>query len=456
MAVKSIFDCDRVCARHHFDGKDRFMRNSVTIIGGLVPLLAILGMAGCETGREPASPKDALIQDKVIAGGPKDFMEVRHLVLKGSNREIGRALTAVARKRHQVKLAASSDPLHCRARRLYLERHYPILFERMRGVADCYGERLENDSVNMSALWYVKMKPGCSVVYYPPRMTDDNAGVLSRNNDYSTGTLWGARPARGELPAAARPYLIEMHPDRGYSSLALCVGDLLSGVLDGVNSAGLTVALLADSSEPGDPLPEPAGDTGVGLGSLQMQRFLLDTCATTTEAKQALLTTRQYYELMRCKYLVADRHGTAFIWELSPDGNREYILEAPGKPLVTTNFSLHRHLDGKNLPSAKQARKICPRYTALAEGIAKHSGKFTRDDIKAVHRVADQTEPSSPDDVRPPGRTIWHALYFPEQRMVQVSFYLGEKREEGRWRKDRIIRSDYLEFRLADAGGDNR
>ena len=37
-----------------------------------------------------------------------------------------------------------------------------------------------------------------------------------------------------------------MHPDRGYASLAVYSYDLLSGVLDGINSEGLTVALLAD------------------------------------------------------------------------------------------------------------------------------------------------------------------------------------------------------------------
>jgi hypothetical protein len=202
-------------------------------------------------------------------------MEVRHLVLTGSNREIGRALAAVAWERHQLKPAASSDRLRTRARNHYLEHQHPILFERMRGVAEFYGERLDDDSLNFSALWYVKMQPGCSVVYYPPGVTADNVSVVSRNNDYSTGTLWGARPEPGELPAAARPYVIEMHPDRGYASLALCVGDLLSGVMDGMNSAGLTVALLADRSERGDPAAEPAFDTGVGLGTFQMQRYLL-------------------------------------------------------------------------------------------------------------------------------------------------------------------------------------
>jgi hypothetical protein len=245
-----------------------------------------------------------------------------------------------------------------------------------------------------------------------------------------------------------------MHPDRGYASLALCAADLLSGVLDGRNVAGLTVACLADGGERGDPAAEPAFDTGVGLGTFQMQRYLLETCATTVEAKEALLTTKQYYEAIRCKYLVADRHGTAFLWELSPVGNREYILETPGKPLITTNFSLHRHLDGKNLPSAERAREICSAYSALAEGVAKHPGKFTSDAIKAVHQVAACTEPASPESGRPPVRTHWHALYYPERRKLQVSFYLGEKSGTSQVGNGGILRTDYLEFTLTDAGRD--
>jgi hypothetical protein len=35
-------------------------------------------------------------------------------------------------------------------------------------------------------------------------------------------------------PANARPYLIEMRPDRGDASLARCAYDLLSGVIDGI------------------------------------------------------------------------------------------------------------------------------------------------------------------------------------------------------------------------------
>jgi hypothetical protein len=32
---------------------------------------------------------------------------------------------------------------------------------------------------------------------------------------------------------------------------------------------------------------------------------------------------------------------------------------------VTTNFSLHRYLEGKSPPSAATAQKVCPRYGKL-------------------------------------------------------------------------------------------
>jgi len=62
-----------------------------------------------EPSQTPSSQKGALSRNEVIAGGPQDFMEVRHLVLKGSNREIGRALAAVGWERHHLKPATSSD-----------------------------------------------------------------------------------------------------------------------------------------------------------------------------------------------------------------------------------------------------------------------------------------------------------------------------------------------------------
>src|SRR5262249_27113882 len=195
--------------------------------------------------------------------------------------------------------------------------------------------------------------------------------------------------------------------------------DLLSGVLDGINSEGLTVSLMADDELISKYGYEPAIDTGVGLGVLQVLRFLLDTCATVEEAKEALLLTKQYYEFVPVHYLVADRHGKAFVWEYSQAHNREYFVENTGQPLVTTNFSLHRYLEANKPPSVKRAEKVCPRYCTLAERLIGHEGKLTVDFVKETHRLVDATQPSGKKAARPPGRTLWHALYFPEQQKMQ-------------------------------------
>src|SRR5262249_11094660 len=153
------------------------------------------------------------------------------------------------------------------------------------------------------------LQAGCSVVYLPPRATASGSGVVSRDYDFTTGALsFGFLPP-GKLHPTARPYVVELHPDRGYASIALVSYELLSGVLDGMNSEGLTVTLAMDdevfSKHPIDPTKGPAA----GLNELQTLRMLLDTCGNVAEAKEALLLTKQYYAFVPVHYLIADRFG---------------------------------------------------------------------------------------------------------------------------------------------------
>jgi hypothetical protein len=418
-------------------------------------MLVALGPAAASSfgsAQSPTAAKQAIHQDRVIAGGPKDFMEVRHVVLKGSNPEIGEALASIAKTRYGVQPSAGKDRLRTRAQRRYIQAHYPILFERMRGVAKCFDERLENDARNFAGLPYLEGGAGaCSVVHYPPNMTADGRGVVSRNYEFSTGTIDGTKPPRGELPATARPYVIELHPDHGYASMALCSYDLLSGVLDGINSEGLTVTILSDYElNPAHPI-DPAEDGGVGLDEVQMLRMLLDTCSNVEEAKETLLMTKQYYTFAPQHYLIADRHGKAFVWEYSLAHNREYIIENPEKPLISTNFSLHQHLEGKSPPSAQRAKKICTRYSSLAERIAAAGGELSIDFIKDTHKTADITFPGALFGLIAPVRTLWHAVYHPERRAVEVSFYLRDEPDPDRPGKTRVIRTEHIELVLGDA-----
>jgi hypothetical protein len=411
-----------------------------------VTIFGVLGPTGHV--RSYGEGASAIHTDSVIAGEKGDFMEVRHLVLKGSNEAIGKALAEIARDRHGVKLISSKDALRTRAQRRYMERNAPLLFDRMRGVAAAYGKSIDDDRWNFAWLDYGHLAGACSVIYLPPDVTVDGSGLVSRDYDFTTGAVGGKRLRPGERASTARPYIVEMYPERCYASLAVYSYDLLSGVLDGVNSEGLTVALLADDELTRKFRMEPAGWDAVGLGVVQVPRLLLDTCATVDEAKEALLANKQYYEVQQVHYLVADRHGKSIVWEYSQAHNREYIVENPGKPLITTNFSLHSYLEDGKPPSSKRTRNVCPRYCTLADKLGNQQVKVTLDQIKAIHALVDMTETPRENSPWAPTRTLWHALYSPERRSMQISFYLRDEPAVGKSNVMLIVRSPYREFKL--------
>jgi hypothetical protein len=63
----------------------------------------------------------------------------------------------------------------------------------MRGCAAAFGVAPEDDRYDFSTLVNLldmpAQTPGCSVVYYPPSTTVTGKGYLSRNYDFSIGTL---------------------------------------------------------------------------------------------------------------------------------------------------------------------------------------------------------------------------------------------------------------------------
>lgn len=384
-------------------------------------------------------------QERVIAGGPADSLEVRHLVLTGTNEEIGRALAEIARDRYGTRPEPSNNRLRTRAARRYFQKNAPILYDRLRGVAAAFGGSLDDDGLDYSGLPYTDLRAGCSIVHLPPASTSSKSSVVSRDYDYSTGNINFGFLEPGMLHPTARPYLVELHPDRGYPSIAMVSYELLSGVLDGMNSEGLVVTLAMDDEIFTSKQMEPTYGPSVGLGVLQVLRLLLDTAANVEEAKEILLTTKQYYEYIPCHFLIADRHGKSFVWEYSALHNKEYIIENPGQPLVMTNFTLHKHMDGDNPPSAELAKSVCPRYSHLAERLA--GGPVSEELLRATHRAVDAQAPARPDAKRPPIRTFWHALYYPEERRVKFSYYLGDLPGGG------IRRTEYLEFNLAPTTG---
>ena len=101
-------------------------RMRFALAAGAVIILGVV--SACGAGRLERT-------ESVIAGGPGDFVEVRHIVLRGSNFDIGRELAEIARK-DGTKIEPKGDPLLNRAKREYIAKNYPILLERMKGIEE--------------------------------------------------------------------------------------------------------------------------------------------------------------------------------------------------------------------------------------------------------------------------------------------------------------------------------
>jgi hypothetical protein len=404
------------------------------------------------------------------------FATVRHLTIRGTNFEIGQKLAELALERYsQSPDDYAADPNFTVARREYFRRNYPIHWERMRGAYSAFGLDPQDDHFDLSALWYNLDVPpppaGCSVVYYPPAVTTTGSGYLSRNYDFSTSSMADVMqiPLPQEVkkhlpPVMSEPYIMEWYPqDAGYASIAIQAFDTLSGTLDGMNSAGLVVSIMADEEAIGELGPRLEVQTGmpraVGLHELQVMRLLLDTCATIEQAKQALLTTRQYYAFVPCHYIVADKTGGSFIYENSTGGNMQHIIDGSGKPQVVTNFQVHKHPTPDQMPGGELTLETNAfwRYQQLADSISNHEGRFTAEDLKSNNACvnvmklfeemgSDPALASIAASVQ--ARTLWHSLYDQGAGSVEFSFYLGEEIGAGGIPVER--RSDYIKFELKD------
>jgi hypothetical protein len=374
-------------------------------------------------------------------------MEVRHIVLRGSNFEIGMKLAEIAYRYHGAGPLPYPDYETNIAQLGYFKEKHPMHAERMRGVAAAMGKDVTDSTWNFSSLFYGVQLSGCSVVFYPPATTEDSSGVLSRNFDFTTGTFSGTIPGEGEIAACARPYVVEMYPDEGYPSLYTCVFDMLAGAMDGVNSEGLTVAILSSNDVIAECEIAPVRGFRPGFNESQILRYLLDTCADAEEAKAALKNADLYYNTAPYHYLIADRHGNAFIWENSPDGAPGHVVEGDGTPLITTNFLRHRYPDPESLPVDNYPFGWFNRFRKLRGCVAGHAGRFDESFIMDTNAGVAIVYVPPPGEAAPV-RTLWHALYYPQGLTAKIDFYLGEVVDPDSPGGARIHRSGYREFKL--------
>jgi hypothetical protein len=371
-----------------------------------------------------------------VAGGPDDFMMVQHLVLSGTETQIGRELAEVARGDSGWRPPVTQDPARNHARRRWMERHWPEQHARMAGVAEAYGEDLEDDRLDFSYVMAEPVAPLCSAAWCSADVSADGHARVGRNLDFTTRTiseLFGRPPPEGEPPVFARPYVVETHPVKGNAAVVTTIGDL-TGCVDGINEHGLVVALLSDDESPAR---RPSGMHQSGLYEMHVARFLLDRCRSAEDALSALYDTKQYDEWAVAHYLVAD--GTrAFVWERVMH-NAEHVVHEEAGRLSVTNFLLYERGplaapegDGDN-PGLNDS---CRRSRVLVAGLRANQvgAQPLWDLLEAV--CADRSQ----DDWQPENRvrTLWHNQFDTVLRSADYEFYLGDERDGSPRRSPRM------------------
>lgn len=406
-------------------------------------------------------------QQNILIDGERVFPLLRHVRMQGSNFEIGRQLAELNIVNHGDRLENHrvQDPLYTRVQREYLRRNWPILWARARGAATAFGVDPEDERYDFFNLWYnvdPPPIPGCSNAFYPPRRTENGHTYLSRNYEFSTGTFSDVLginlppEMKAQMKAMmGEPYIMEWQPtDGGYASWAIHSNDLLGGAFDGINSAGLTVALMADEEAMGTMYePHMGPPQAIGIGELQIVRLLLDTCATVDEAKITLLSSKQFYQFVPCHYIIADASGASFIFENTPGRNHEIILDGGGNPQVCTNHQVNRYQNG-TIPELTMENNSQWRYATLQARI-KAPRKFTVEDIRSnsaavgvgqLVKLMQENPLSRSIAANVNSRTLWYTLYDLTERRIEIDFYLdSEITPEGEYKEER---SQILSFHV--------
>jgi predicted choloylglycine hydrolase len=348
-----------------------------------------------------------------VAGVPGDFAVASHLVVRGTQAEIGFALA-----RASIDAYGSAPrpvkPVLGRARKRWFEANWPEHHERCRGMAAAFGVADDDPSLCVDALNGLPLPGGCSAVWCPPSPTVP--ATIVRNFDIHTSVIETEPAARvgQHLPALARPYVLEMHPDRGLSSVAI-TGNNLSGCLEGINEAGLCVVELADGQ--GDTI-RPTTAPQAGLDEAQLPRFLLDRCHTAAQAREALHGAKHYTRYSTCHFLIADAHGDAFVWERERD-NVEHIIDAQTAPLAITNHLLSQ----ATAPARDEQGSTYARLRHLARQL-EHGDP----DIERMHTALDSIRAEVATDgpsSTPTAVTLWRSEYRMSKSSMSARFLLG-------------------------------
>lgn len=410
------------------------IKRFVSLMAALVPALLL---SAC--GDSGNSNTGAIVTNEVVVAKTGDnYQEVRHLVLKGTNQEIGTAIAKLSKEQYQARPFPFPDLTAKQTRNAYIQQNFPYLAQRQKGIEAYYGWGA-TDLYDSSSLWYDIFPVNCSAIFFPKNVTATGHSFTSRVMDFYTVDInqfigKPVTPPGNKL--FSRNYILETYPqDGGYAAMVVGTFDLMNGAYDGFNEKGLVISGLVDqslSNTTGGVVQDLTQLTSQeGLSYLQMVRLLLEKAATIDEVDQLLSSLKVYFPIDGIHFLIGDRSGNAAILEFYLDADKKMtytlIRQPAGSPTIITNHSMRLNPD----PSKYTYDKTKPydtfyRYMRLYDYLqASAFLKYTLDDgLYAMSLVYGYADDASEGAAAPfPVRAIWSVAMDVDDLSMKIKFY---------------------------------
>ena len=383
-------------------------------------------------GDSGSSSSTVVANQVVLAKSGDNYQEVRHIVLRGTNREIGRAIAQLADTYYQTQPLSFDSQQDRDSRNSYIQQHFPTLAERQKGVADYYGWG-EGDLHDSSTLWYDIQPVNCSAIFFPKSVTASGHSFQARNMEFYTVDMYQfinpGTPGKGNK-LFSRNFVMETYPqDGGYASLVLGTLDLLNGAYDGFNEYGLTISGLVDQNLENKTIPLNEMEKQEGLNYLQMVRLILEGARTVEEAWQIASKLKVYFPMDGIHFLLGDRNGNSIILEFSEvDLSPRLVFPTAPGPNIMTNHSVYKYPSVSTFPQIDYSKSYDTfyRYLRLYDYLqASVFHKYTPDDgLYAMSLVYGFVNDASEGTARPlPTRTVWSLVMDVDDLTMKVKFY---------------------------------
>lgn len=401
--------------------------------------------------------------EPVYQAGEEDYSQPRHIVVEGSNEEIGFDLGKLAKEKYGTKLCAYDAPIFGQARREYLARNWPEMLEKSKGVLKAFGlpeDDVVYDGTTLPYDFYDSQRGAslgantCSAAVLPHEKTDTGATYVARNFDLMAMVLWselvGKVPPAGAHNCWARGIVLETRPEKGHRTIQVGGHEVLSPWIDGINDKGLYVTAFHDPWGVGGETSPSGGMNVSGLTILQSFGFMLSTCETVEEAKHLLLRNHLMQVLINAHVMIADAHGNSTVFEID-QATQAYVFvdRAANEPLFATNHPLHTYLEPSTYPDFDMEAEhgTFARQVMLRDAYSKLKPPYTREDVIAlldgIHCAFIDDEKA---EAGPKERTLINVNADLSKPEIAIRWYLGDEGPIEGTNKIKTRMSDFYTF----------